>query len=353
MTRFRLESPVRVSNSSCLTGILDEDHPSALASSIDAVRCDRKAAVAKETGHDRDPAIKMFSVLLASDDSDAARHAEDWASRGRWRRPCRVDVLCVAGYGITRLGWSMVGDRSSARQAVEQLRDAEMIAAERIANEVGLRLQQAGLSTCALARQGDVVDEIMATIEVQRPDLVVLGPRGRSRLAQMLLGSVSRQVIADTPTATLVARKPPRDEGSLPQSLLMLVDGTRATEVAVDWLVAAGWAEETQVRLLGLLGVPPGVEYDDPELVAQVSASLRDDAAHTLEGLAERLVGHGSDVGLDAATGHPVEATLQAAEKLEPDAIVVARHRGRRGQDPFAEKVARYAQTSVLMIPES
>ena len=294
-----------------------------------------------------------FSVLFATDDSDAARDAEKWAARANWRRPCRVDVLCVAGYGITRLGWSMEGDRSSARQAVERLREAEVIASERIANEVGLRLQQAGLPTRAMARHGDIVDEIIATIELERPDLVILGPRGRSRLGQMLLGSVSRQVIADTPTATLVARKPPRDEGALPGSLLVLVDGTRSTETVIDWLVAAGWAKDTRIDLLGLLGVPPGVEHDDPELVAQVSASLRDDAANTLDGLAERLVGHGSDVGLDASTGHPVEATLHAAEKLEPDAIVVARHRGKRGQDPFAEKIAQYAKTSVLMIPQS
>lgn len=293
-----------------------------------------------------------FSVLLATDDSEAARNAEAWVSRARWQRPCKVDVLCVAGYGITRLGWSMEGDWSSARQAVEQLREAEVIASERIANEVGLRLQQAGLTTRALARQGDIADEIIATIETEKPDLVVLGPRGRSRLVQMLLGSVSRQVIADTLTATLVARKPPRDEGALPQDLIVLVDGTRAADTAIDWLLAAGWAQGAEIKLLGLLGVPPGVEYDDPELVAQVTASLRDDAALTLDGLADRLIEQGCDVDLEARAGHPVETTLEVAEKQVPDAIVVARRRGRRGHDPFAEKIARYAKTSVLMTPE-
>ncbi len=61
----------------------------------------------------------------------------------------------------------------------------------------------------------------------------------------------------------------------------------------------------------------------------------------------------GIDVDSDAKSGHPVETTLQVAEKLGPDAIVVARRRGRRGHDPFAEKIARYAKTSVLMTPAS
>jgi hypothetical protein len=46
-------------------------------------------------------------VLLATDGFDAARNAEAWVARARWGIHCVVDVLCVAGPWITRLGWGM------------------------------------------------------------------------------------------------------------------------------------------------------------------------------------------------------------------------------------------------------
>lgn len=45
--------------------------------------------------------------------------------------------------------------------------------------------------------------------------------------------------------------------------------------------------------------------------------------------------------------GHPL------VEEFAPDLIVVARPPRRRGNDPFAEKVARYPTISVLIVPRS
>jgi len=297
-------------------------------------------------------AATPLRVLLATDDSEAARNAEAWVSRLRWSRPCVVDVLCVAGHGITRLGWGMQTYRTAVHQAVEQLRQSELLASARVANEVGERLQGHGLTVHAWARQGDPAEEILTAIDVERPDLVVLGPRGRSGLAQLLLGSVSRQVIAETTRPVLVAHQPADDEGSLPKRVLFLVDGSLAAETAIGWVVAAGWARETRVTLLGLLGVAPGVETDEPELGAQVTGLLRGDVMSALDRLAERLQGEATEVAIEIEIGHPLEGTLRLAAELGPDLIVVAEPPRRRGQDPFAEKVARYAPTSVLIVPQ-
>lgn len=297
-------------------------------------------------------AAASFKVLLATDDSEAARNAEAWVSRLRWSRPCVVDVLCVASHGLTRLGWGMQTYRTAVRQAVEQLRQSELLASARVANEVGERLQGHGLTIHAWARQGDPAEEILTSIDVERPDLVVLGPRGRSGLAQLLLGSVSRQIIAETTRPVLVAHRPADDEGSLPKHVLFLVDGSLAAETSIDWVAAAGWAREAKVTLLGLFGVAPGVETDEPELAAQVTGLLRGDVMSALDRLAERLGGETAEVMTEMEIGHPLEGTLRAAEQLGPDLIVAARPSRRRGQDPFAEKVARHAPTSVLIVPQ-
>ena len=292
-----------------------------------------------------------YRVLLATDDSEAARNAEAWVSRLRWSRPCVVDVLCVAGHGITRLGWGMQTYRAAVREAIEQLRQSEMLAGERFANEVGERLQGHGLTIHAWARQGDPAEEILAAIDTERPDLIVLGPRGRSGLAERLLGSVSHQVIADATRPVLVARRPLDDHGSLPKHTLFLVDGSLAAETAIEWVVAAGWAREAKVTLLGLSGVAPGVEREDRELATQLTGLLRRDVIDTLDRLAEPLRGGAAEVTTEIEVGHPLDGTLRTAERLAPDLIVAARPPRRRGQDPFAEKVARYASTSVLIVP--
>jgi hypothetical protein len=41
---------------------------------------------------------------------------------------------------------------------------------------------------------------------------------------------------------------------------------------------------------------------------------------------------------------------LQSAERLDPDLIIVPRQH--QGHDPFGEKIARYAQTTVVIAPE-
>lgn len=302
-----------------------------------------------------------YRVLLATDDSPSARNAEAWVARARWPEPCIVDVLCVAGQGIGRQGWPTRSDRSTVRLAVERLRESEVMAAERISNEVAVRLQQAGLTTRTWTRQGEtwtqqgnVASEILATVDLERPDIVVVGPRGRSGLAQLLLGSVSRRIIAESRSPILVARTPqdPGDE-KLPRSLLVLVDGTKATDSVIEWLASSCWAKGSRVTLLALLGFPPGVEHDDPELVSQVDQALQADAAATLERLTARLVEHGSEVNAMFEQGHPHESAVRVATQLEPDAIVVARPSGQRAREPFAEDVARHASLSTLVVPES
>ena len=289
-------------------------------------------------------------VLLATDGSEEALNAEAWVSRLRWDRPCEVGVLCVAAPGISGIGWLRDGDLSSGSAILEQLRRAEVLAAERTANEAGLRLQQAGFLTRTLPRQGDVAKEIIATIEAEPPDLVAIGPRGRSRIAQLLLGSVPRQIIGEIRQPVLIAREPHRKDGPLPESILILVDGTQAGMSATEWLLSTGWARDAHVTLLGLLGIRAGVDHDDPELAQQVTAMLREEAAASLEGLAEQLVEQGCDVSLETEAGHPVDAALQASERLDPDLILVPWQS--RGPDPYGEKIVRYAKTTVVVAPQ-
>ncbi|MEX1169340.1 MAG: universal stress protein [Chloroflexota bacterium] len=152
-------------------------------------------------------------VMLATDDLASARIAEDWVRRLRYAAAPTIDVVCVAGRGRAGFGWGLQTYREPVRLAVEGLRQNELHAAERIANEVGERLQRAGVAVRTWARQGDCCEELLAMADVDRPDLVVVGPRGHSELAAVILGSVTQGLIAHAEAPLLVARPPLTQEG--------------------------------------------------------------------------------------------------------------------------------------------
>ena len=57
-------------------------------------------------------------------------------------------------------------------------------------------------------RRGDARTVILADAAAWKPDLLVLGTHGRSKVTQQLLGSVADAVIRAAPCDVLVARAP-------------------------------------------------------------------------------------------------------------------------------------------------
>jgi nucleotide-binding universal stress UspA family protein len=290
-------------------------------------------------------------VMLATDDSPSARTAEDWVARLRYASPPTIEVVCVAGRGLTRLGWGMQTYREPVRRAVEGLRQAELHAAERIANDVGERLQHGGLTVHTWARQGDCCEELLAVIDADQPDLVVVGPRGRSGLAATILGSVTHSLIANAGAPLLVARPPRTTSGPLPDHTVLVADGSLAAERIASWLVRAGWLAGGRVTVLGLLGEQAGLQLDEPELVDEVARLVRSDAAETLEEVARPLREQGIVPELELRGGHPLEATLDAIAELEADLVAVAWAYPRARRNPLPEKIARHASVSVALVP--
>jgi nucleotide-binding universal stress UspA family protein len=180
-------------------------------------------------------------VLLATDDSDAARSAEAWIRRLRWAQGPTVDVLSVAPRPsfVARIGLQTY--RTAVREAVREGDQADLLAAQRIANAVGLRLQDAGTAVRTWARQGHVAEEIVALAGLERTDLVVVADRSRPR---GLLGrgrTVSDEVARRAGQAVLIVRDTPAGDGPLPSRIAVLAQTTVGADEVVRWLARVGW----------------------------------------------------------------------------------------------------------------
>lgn len=295
--------------------------------------------------------VERMHVLLGSDDSIAARAAEAWATNLSWTERPEVRVLTVAAPTIARVHWL---DRAPHEHLLRSLAEADAVEQKRaaeVAEAVAKRVRAAGLDAHPTVRQGEAAYEILRELDESGTDLVVLGPRGRSEFATALLGGVTQQVLTHSRVPVLVARSAGVPAGRLPQTVLLLVNGTLAIRGAIEWLTRAGWLRQARVVISGLLGRPSGLSTETLELEDSLRAQLRLAAEDTLSNLADLVRRETSDVTVDLRFGHPLQTALAAADEHQADLLVVGRRPPRPGDQPFADKVARYASVSVLLVP--
>jgi nucleotide-binding universal stress UspA family protein len=140
----------------------------------------------------------MRLILVATDGSEGAGRAVDMAA-------------ALAKATAARLLVTTVGD-NFARDGVEELARSEGglgEALELIANDILQRSRQRALAQGVPAVEvqvgwGDPAEAIMQMAQRLEADLILVGRRGRGRLAGLLLGSVSQKLVSLAPCAVVV-----------------------------------------------------------------------------------------------------------------------------------------------------
>ena len=140
----------------------------------------------------------MNKILVATDGSPSSREAVEFAVELAVEHESaltfvhvvpRLDVVAPAGFAI---GGAFPHEPTEGDYAA--LEDAAAIATEH------------GVTSATKMLRGDTVDEIVAYADSLDVDLVVVGSRGRGAIANALLGSVSRGVLAESKRPVLVVR---------------------------------------------------------------------------------------------------------------------------------------------------
>lgn len=332
-------------------------HPLTFARSASDRTRVRRTATTRQAADAADRALpgrgsgaERLRVLWATDDSDAARVAEGWLLRLRWSSPPLVDILCVAKRRWRGAGLSLQTYRSAVQDAVGDLRQGELMTAMRTANEVGQRLQGAGLLVQVWARHGTPAEEIDALVRSEHPDLVVVSPRGRRRRL-LPKPTVTEQVIRKAEVATLVARRPAAEEGELPRQILLAVTDERLAEHALGLLMGAGWLRESRLTLVGLAaGENSTGDKHSPPGVRGVVSAASEAALERLAAIAAADAGPGAVDRRLLSDGPPAEHLLEACADRSIDLVVVPHPRPGQRYD-FAETIASSAPVSVLVMP--
>jgi nucleotide-binding universal stress UspA family protein len=152
------------------------------------------------------PPVKPGRFLLALDGSAHARTALRWLADLHLSPEDSIHLLAVEEAPMIS-STAVVVDRNGAGHTVPSGRlGAAGTAAEEFVAEAKQALGARGVRLGATIRRGHVASEILAAVREFRPDLLVLGAKGRHSPPESLLGSVARKVIYHAPCSVLIVR---------------------------------------------------------------------------------------------------------------------------------------------------
>ena len=132
-----------------------------------------------------------MKILVATDGSKHALHAVKYAARlSRLLRSASNVITLISVHddiGL-RSAKSFVGREKVADYLREQS-EKELKSARRLLNTAGVKHN-------IVIRTGHVAREIIACAKAGTSDMIVMGAKGRSAIADLLLGSVAQRVLA-------------------------------------------------------------------------------------------------------------------------------------------------------------
>ena len=286
-------------------------------------------------------------LLLATDFSDWARRAEDYASAlaVSWRAELTV---------VTVLEFPPGMDPEYAinkQYLTERMYDAS----SRLAEFKG-RSQQCGITATTRIATGIPSEEVVATALTEEADLIIVGTRGKSGLAHVLLGSTAERLIRTAPCPVLAVHTTtpgsPNEKIAL-ERILVPTDFSDCSLEAVNYAGVVSGQSKASIELLHIMepayyGLDFTIEYPDER------EQRRKRAAERLAALSSELVKDGIVVKTSLMGSAPPDAILEVAQRSSSQLIVMGTH-GRRGlSHAFAgsvtEAVLRRGSVPVLAV---
>lgn len=276
-----------------------------------------------------------MKLLIAYDGSDHAKAAVRDLRRSGIPNNATVLVTTVGEPSVPAVGTPSM-DPSIARRAgtlVAQTQSEALLSlsnAEELAKQGALLVADISPScdVTTHVRLGQPSEVIIDTANAWGADLIVVGAQGRSALGRLLIGSVSQQVATQSARSVLVARHVV-DRGDNPVRIIVGIDGSPASHVAVEAVAKRTWPANTELRVVAIAGThrPTAVAKRVPTAAAWIdesNQSQRDTAKKALEHSIRALASAGLKASEHFAEGGVQRILNGHAEEFDADCIFVS-----------------------------
>jgi len=220
-------------------------------------------------------------------------------------------------------------------QAVQAVQKDVLEQARQFLGKVEKKISSQNVHVYPLVKKGFPGEEILKTIHTKDVELVVLGTRGYSKTAGMLLGSVSQWVLQEAPCSVLIARPMPREKKTIRgMKLLLATDGSVDSRAAVDFIKTVELPASSQITILHVVKkhayeteqtlIADRTNKNEFAKLAEELFKIRgQEGAKLLERTRTDLSAPDLQIQERLAFGNPADEILKAARYVRADLIVM------------------------------
>lgn len=238
-----------------------------------------------------------------------------------------ADVTLVHGVELGILEHPFVAQAGNV-QGYDDFRHAMVDSGRQVVERAAAMVSAEATSIRKVNEIGNPAQLILDSANNLSADLVVIGARGRSRLSEVVLGSVSHRILMHSSHPTLIVKGAARKV----QRVLVAIEDRDDADRVVRWLMQHPFADPVELQVIHAV-VPIGVNgpYAGPEISAWVEDVQRY-AEELVRSTAGKLVGAQHTVATKVVQGNPAAMIEQEAKDM--DLVVVTSH-GRKGISRF------------------
>ena len=285
-----------------------------------------------------------MKILFAVDGSRCSRQAIDSV----------IKMKCPVG---TEFKVVTVVDFFHPISANVEVRNNEFRAAGKFIDETVEKLKSAhpNVEVEGSVLDGHAVEQVLQESENWPADLIIVGSHGRTGFSELVMGSVSRSILANACCAVRVVRKgESRDE----MKVLLGLDDSEHSRYLIEHLVRLPWSAGTKFKLVNVIPEVDSSVLFDPDVEFAKSAATKYDAlldsqAKWLKQAAEKInkTFDQEVASHEVLIGEPRKTLLDVAKKWPADIIMLGSH-GKRGIEKLflgsvSEGVATHAPCTV------
>ncbi len=260
----------------------------------------------------------MYKTLLVGfDDSQASKAAIAEAANWVKRHGGKVILVHAVYFDSEEFG-------IAPTQLDKRLQHGEKVCLEtkkRITDEFGIDVK-------SLLCEGEPPEVILSMAAEKKADLIVLGTYGRKGLNRLLMGSVTSQVIVNSPVDVLVIKKEGGERAGAYRSILVSYDGSDFSKNALRRACKLSQVDNAEVSVLYV--IPRYEEMIGFFRTESIKKSLLREAEKILDGARELASASGMTVKTEIREGQAADKILEAASGLKNDLIIMGSY-GWRG----------------------
>lgn len=291
-----------------------------------------------------------MKVLCAINGSRHSQWAMDWLNR--LCSPRRDSLLLVHAVDLTQFKRLPRLDQK-ARSVLVKVLEFSLEGAVRLLEGAELKAAQSWSQVQAKLLRGHPAQVVASAAKRECADLLVIGWRGVTEFQSLLLGSVSRRLVAQAPCSVLVVKSPAKTI----RRIVVGVDGSVESWEAVASVKSLPLERRPGVTVATVMPLLPLERVRLPAkamaVVDQVQGVLRREAQKLATRAAETLRQAGFSAKAIVLSGPPGAELVKLAECEQANLVVVGSWRGRSPHEYFmgsvADTVVKHVPCSVLV----